>query len=52
MKPLNIFLVVLVLALALVPWVPQVVYPIFVMKLLCMALFACAPTACCWALAA
>ncbi len=34
--------VVLVLALALVPWVPQVVYPIFVMKLLCMALFACA----------
>lgn len=42
MKPLNIFLVALVLALALVPWVPQVVYPIFVMKLLCMALFACA----------
>ncbi|MBP6405115.1 MAG: branched-chain amino acid ABC transporter permease [Ramlibacter sp.] len=40
MKPLNIFLVVLVLALALVPWVPQLVYPIFVMKLLCMALFA------------
>ena len=42
MKPLNIFLVALLLALALVPWVPQVVYPIFVMKLLCMALFACA----------
>ena len=40
MKPLNIFLVVLVLALALVPWVPQLAYPIFVMKLLCMALFA------------
>ena len=34
--------VVLLLALALVPWVPQVVYPIFVMKLMCMALFACA----------
>jgi len=34
--------VVLLLALAIVPWVPQVVYPIFVMKLLCMALFACA----------
>jgi branched-chain amino acid transport system permease protein len=30
------------LALLLVPWAPQVVYPIFVMKLLCMALFACA----------
>ncbi|MBA3033815.1 MAG: branched-chain amino acid ABC transporter permease [Gammaproteobacteria bacterium] len=34
-------LVLLVLLLA-VPWVPQVVYPVFVMKLLCMALFACA----------
>ena len=29
-------------ALVLVPWVPQVLYPVFVMKLLCMALFACA----------
>ncbi len=35
-------IVAVVLALALVPWLPQVVYPIFVMKLLCMALFACA----------
>ena len=33
---------VVVLALFLVPWVPAVVYPVFVMKLLCMALFACA----------
>jgi len=30
------------LLLLLVPWAPQVVYPVFVMKLLCMALFACA----------
>lgn len=36
------FMVVVVLALLVVPWVPQVVYPVFVMKLLCMALFACA----------
>ncbi len=35
-------IVALLLALAVVPWVPQVVYPVFVMKLLCMALFACA----------
>lgn len=42
MKPLHILLAALVLALAFVPWVPQVVYPIFVMKLMCMALFACA----------
>lgn len=35
--------VLLVLAaLAVVPWVPQAVYPVFVMKLMCMALFACA----------
>jgi len=33
---------VLVLALLLVPWTPQLIYPVFVMKLLCMALFACA----------
>lgn len=32
----------LVLALLAVPWVPQLVYPVFVMKLLCFALFACA----------
>lgn len=33
---------VTVAALLVVPWVPQLVYPVFVMKLLCMALFACA----------
>jgi branched-chain amino acid transport system permease protein len=38
----RLLLVVTVLALVLVPWLPQVVYPVFVMKLLCMALFACA----------
>lgn len=42
MKPQNIVLAAVVLALAIVPWVPQVVYPIFIMKLMCMALFACA----------
>lgn len=31
-----------VLALVVLPWLPQVVYPVFVMKLMCMALFACA----------
>jgi branched-chain amino acid transport system permease protein len=31
-----------VLALFVIPWVPQVVYPVLVMKLMCMALFACA----------
>lgn len=36
------FIAVLLLALLAVPWVPQLVYPVFVMKLLCMALFACA----------
>ncbi len=36
------FMAVLVLALLAVPWAPQVLYPVFVMKLLCMALFACA----------
>jgi len=35
-------LVVAFVALVLVPWFSQWVYPIFVMKLLCMALFACA----------
>lgn len=38
----KIFMTALVLALLAVPWVPQVMYPVFVMKLLCMALFACA----------
>jgi len=32
----------LVVALLVVPWAPQLIYPVFVMKLLCMALFACA----------
>lgn len=31
-----------VVALAVVPWFPQVVYPVFLMKLMCFALFACA----------
>jgi branched-chain amino acid transport system permease protein len=38
----KVFMAVVVLALLVVPWAPQVVYPVFVMKLLCMALFACA----------
>ena len=38
----KLVMVAVVAALLLVPWVPQVVYPVFVMKLLCMALFACA----------
>ena len=29
------------LALALVPFYPQVVYPVFVMRVMCLALFAC-----------
>lgn len=33
---------VVVATLFLVPWVPEVIYPVFIMKLLCMALFACA----------
>ena len=37
-----IALIVLIAALLVVPWVPQLLYPVFVMKLLCMALFACA----------
>lgn len=36
------FIAVLLVLLLAVPWMPQVVYPVFVMKLLCMALFACA----------
>lgn len=39
MRPLALLLAV---ALLVVPLVPQIVYPIFVMKLLCYALFACA----------
>jgi len=31
-----------VLVLLVVPWLPQLVYPVLVMKLMCMALFACA----------
>lgn len=38
----KLVMLVVVVALFLVPWVPEVVYPVFVMKLLCMALFACA----------
>lgn len=38
----KVFMAVVVLALLAVPWAPQVVYPVFVMKLLCMGLFACA----------
>ncbi len=41
-KPLRFALLLTLMALAVVPWVPQVVYPVFVMKLLCMVLFACA----------
>lgn len=35
-------MVLTVLILLAVPWLTQFVYPVFVMKLLCMALFACA----------
>lgn len=38
----KVVMVAVVAALLLVPWVPGMVYPVFVMKLLCMALFACA----------
>src|SRR5690606_32593632 len=31
-----------VAALLIAPWVPQLVYPVLLMKLMCMALFACA----------
>jgi len=40
--PLRLALWLALAALVVVPWVPQVVYPVFVMKLLCMVLFACA----------
>lgn len=42
MKPRHIAFVLLAAVLLAVPWVPQLLYPVFVMKLLCMALFACA----------
>lgn len=42
MKASYVLMAALVLALLVVPWVPQVVYPVFVMKLMCFALFACA----------
>ena len=38
----KVFMATVLVALLVVPWAPQVVYPVFVMKLLCMALFACA----------
>ncbi|MGB6103571.1 MAG: branched-chain amino acid ABC transporter permease [Pusillimonas sp.] len=38
----RVSLIVVLAALAVVPWVPELVYSVFVMKLLCMALFACA----------
>ncbi|RYF80268.1 MAG: branched-chain amino acid ABC transporter permease [Comamonadaceae bacterium] len=38
----RVFIAVLLLALFMVPWLPQFVYPVFVMKVLCLALFACA----------
>lgn len=41
-KPLRMALLLALAALAVVPWVPHLVYPVFVMKLLCMVLFACA----------
>jgi branched-chain amino acid transport system permease protein len=42
MKLARVLIPVTVLALLAVPWLPGLVYPVFVMKLLCMALFACA----------
>ena len=38
----RMLLWIVVAALVLVPWLPQLVYPVFVMRLLCLALFACA----------
>lgn len=38
----RVFLVLILAALVLVPWFPSLVYSVFVMKLLCLALFACA----------
>lgn len=43
MRLILILLAVLaLLALGLVPFFPQIIYPIFMMKLMCFALFACA----------
>lgn len=42
MKLARVLVPLAVLALLAVPWLPGLVYPVFVMKLLCMALFACA----------
>ena len=42
MNAKTIAIGVLIAVLLVVPWVPQLLYPVFVMKLLCMALFACA----------
>ncbi len=36
------FLLLLILALLAAPLVPQIVYPVFLMKVMCFALFACA----------
>ncbi|UTD27056.1 branched-chain amino acid ABC transporter permease [Bradyrhizobium sp. WD16] len=36
------YFVVIVAALAIVPFVPWIIYPVFVMKVMCYALFACA----------
>jgi branched-chain amino acid transport system permease protein len=38
----RVLLLALLVALLAVPFFPQVVYPIFVMKVMCFALFACA----------
>ncbi len=38
----NWIVVVVVAALLVVPFVPHLIYPVFVMKVLCFALFACA----------
>jgi len=38
----RLLIALTVAVLVVVPWLPQLVYPVFVMKLLCLALFACA----------
>lgn len=38
----RLLLVFLLLALIAVPFVPHIIYPVFVMKVMCFALFACA----------
>ena len=42
LTPVRIGLVLLVAALVVVPFVPHVIYPIFLMKVMCFVLFACA----------